>query len=86
MTVSDREPERPHRGTQDDGSTPQPSLAHFDEWIKRRGVIGIGLVILVAFLVKAFGPIEYGFTVGLILGVILLTGFYLLEFYLRRRP
>jgi hypothetical protein len=46
----------------------------------------MGLVIVSAFFAKTFVPIRYGFTLGLLFGVIALVAVYLVDFYAGQRP
>ena len=61
--------------------TERPSLQGFDRWVHRRLIPTLGGVIVIAFLFKSFVPIPYGFTVGLLTGLVLLIVIYLLDFY-----
>ena len=77
--------ERPAGGTPPPEGLPllpvvRPSLADFDKWLQKRVALTMGVVIVVAFLAKAFVPSSYSFTMGLILGVVALVVVYLIDF------
>lgn len=61
------------------GSSPErPSLQGFDRWIQKRLIPTLGSVIVIAFLFKSFVPTPYGFSIGLVVGVVLLVVIYLI--------
>jgi hypothetical protein len=62
----------------------RPNLQGFDRWIQKRLIPTLGSVIVIAFLFKSFVPVPYGFTVGLLTGLVLLIVIYLIDTYRRR--
>lgn len=63
----------------------RPSIGDFDQWVQKRMALTIGAIIGLAFLLKTFLSVRYGFTLGLLAGVAVLALIYLAQFY-RRRP
>lgn len=64
--------------------TDRPSLRDFDRWIQKRLIPTLGSVIVIAFLFKSFVPVPYGFSAGLLTGLVLLIVIYLIDFYRRQ--
>ena len=82
--LSKESPPTPPSAGSPDSWPGRPGIDGFETWLQKYLIFKLGGVILIAFLFKSFVPIQLGFTLGLLVGLVLLTAIYLIDMYRRR--